>query len=153
MTEDLPPGYAVLRTAPRIPTLVVRLVTGAYLAADGVSRLTQPGARGALHLESIGMPMPGLVSPLFAGFELVAAALILLGLGVRVAVLPILTIRVWELALTMPAPPPPSDISVGTGSPAWALLLLCGLSYLLLAGAGPGSLDRRIHLSAGDRGG
>ncbi len=145
---DSPPGYALLKTEPRLTTLALRSVVGVALLVTGLRRFLQPELRGPFHLESIGIPLPGMVAPLFGGFELTVGALVLLGLGVRIAVLPALTILLWELTLTAPMVAADAGLLAAVRVTGGQLFLLAGCSYLLVVGAGAHSLDLTAHRAA-----
>ena len=133
-----------LASAVRVGAGLVFVLSGAIkflFENQGVGRFTK-----------IGLPSPQLLASFVGGVEIVAGTLLVLGLFTRVAALllvvnMIVAIVTTKLPILFGAGPEPVAAPPKTGFLAFAyqarldLLLLCVCAYLLVACAGPWSLD------------
>jgi len=124
---------------------------------EGLQKLLFPEILGSGRFAGIGIPLPGFTGPLVGVFELVCGALLLIGLFSRYAAVPLIVIMIVAIISTKIPILLGSDWLIfqvrelsryGFWSFAhetrtdWAMLL--GALYVLLAGAGPWSLDRLL---------
>lgn len=125
-------------------TLLIRLLVGAVFLSEGIQKFLFPGELGVGRFAKIGLPMPELLGPLVGWFEVVCGALVLAGLLTRLAVLPLLAIMAVALATTKW--PMLADhgfwYMAHESRTDWSMTL--GSLYLLIAGAGPWSVDARL---------
>lgn len=143
-------------------TLLIRIMVGAVFVSEGIQKFLYPAALGAGRFAKIGIPAPEIMGPLVGGLEIVCGALVFLGLLTRLAALPL--IGVMAVAIVSTKVP----ILLGEGFwgfqlrklPAYGfwsmaheartdLSMLLGSSFLLLVGAGPVAIDRRLASSSG----
>lgn len=141
-------------TAPRA-TLLIRLLVGGVFLAEGMQKFLFPAEVGAGRFARIGIPNPELMAPMVGTVESICGLLVLLGLLTRGAVLPLLGVMAVAL-LTTKLP-----ILLGHDVGPFALrqlpyygfwgfahesrtdfAMVMGSLFLLIAGAGPWSLDR-----------
>ncbi len=130
--------------APRA-ALFVRLGVGAIFFLEGIKKFLFVTQWGAGRFERIGIPLPQVTAPFDGAFEVVCGALILIGLLTRLAAIPLLIDILVAIATT--------KIPLLLRSGFWAMeadartdfAMLCGLLFLLVAGAGPGSADARVR--------
>jgi putative oxidoreductase len=127
----------LIRSDAPAAVVLVRLIVGAVFLSEGIQKFLFPDELGAGRFLKIGLPMPELLGP-FVG------TLVLLGLLTRLAVIPLLAIMAVALATT-------KWPMLGTQGfwymahetrTDWSMLL--GSLFLLIAGAGPWSLDARL---------
>lgn len=135
-------------------TLLLRLMAGSVFFWEGLLKLTYAN-QGIGRFTKLGFPFPGLTAHFVAGFEIVGGLLMMAGLFTRLIavgfviqmVVAILSTKITLYLGTSPLPLPASPPKVG----AWAVLheirsewaqLMTSL-FLVLAGAGPWSLDAR----------
>lgn len=135
-------------------TPLIRIMVGAVFLAEGIQKFLYPGMRGPGRFESMGWPAPELVGYLVGGAEIVAGALLLIGLYARGAAFVTASIMTVAIITTkIPiwmgegfGPFVVRDLDVyGFWSMAhamrtdWAMLL--GSIFLIIVGAGPWSVD------------
>ncbi len=137
-------------------TIWIRLAVAIVFVSEGIQKFLYPAALGAGRFARIGIPASGVMGPFIGVLEITCGALVLLGLFTQVAALLLLAdMTVAILSTKVP-------ILVGHGywrfaAPSgktglWAMLheartdLAMWLSclFLLVAGAGPRSVDARL---------
>ena len=139
-------------------SVLVRLMVGSVFLTEGILKYLYPDALGAGRFAKIGIPSPELLGPFVGGVEILCGALVVLGLLTRLAVIPLLIdISVAIFATKLP-------ILLGHGFWSFTLahlprygflsmmheartdfsMLLGGL-FLLIAGAGPWSVDAKLN--------
>jgi uncharacterized membrane protein YphA (DoxX/SURF4 family) len=132
------------RTNAPAASLVIRLMVGAVFLSEGIQKFLFPDQLGAGRFMKIGLPMPDVLASLVGTFEIACGSLVLLGLVTRLAVMPLLAIMAVALAATKW----PMLADQGFWHMAhesrtdWSMTL--GSLYLLIAGAGPWSIDSRL---------
>jgi uncharacterized membrane protein YphA (DoxX/SURF4 family) len=132
---------ALLRTNAPAVMLLIRLMVGAVFVSEGLQKFLFPDQLGAGRFMKIGLPGPELLAPLVGAFEIGGGTLVLLELLTRLAVIPLLVIMAVALITTKW----PMLAAQGFRHMAhesrtdWAMTL--GSLVLLIAGAGPRSLD------------
>jgi putative oxidoreductase len=130
--------------APRA-ALFVRLGVGAVFFFEGIKKFLFVAQWSAGRFERIGIPLPHLTAPFDGAFEVVCGALILIGLLTRLAAIPLLIDILVALAST--------KIALLLKSGFWAMeaeartdfAMLCGLLFLVMAGAGSLSVDAGVR--------
>ncbi|MGI5286486.1 DoxX family protein [Nonomuraea polychroma] len=142
-------------TTSRAPgaALWIRLFVGGIFASEGIQKFLFPGDLGTGRFETVGFPAPGFLAAVVGIFEIACGVLLLLGLLTRLAALPMVIDMVVALVLTK-LPILWGSSALFAGEQGWwdfahesrtDLAMLCGSIFLLLAGAGPYSLDARLH--------
>jgi uncharacterized membrane protein YphA (DoxX/SURF4 family) len=135
---------ALTRTTAPAASVLIRLMVGAVFLSEGTQKFLFPEQLGAGRFMKIGLPVPDVLGPFVGTFEIACGTLVLLGLVTRLAAIPLLAIMAVALATTKW----PMLAEQGFWYMAhesrtdWSMTL--GSLYLLLAGAGPWSLDARI---------
>jgi uncharacterized membrane protein YphA (DoxX/SURF4 family) len=129
--------------APAVVVLI-RLMVGGVFLSEGIQKFLFPDQLGTGRFLKIGLPMPELLGPFVGGFEIVCGSLVLLGLLTRLAVIPLLVIMAVALMTTKW----PMLASQGFWAMAhetrtdWSMTI--GALFLLVAGAGPWSVDASL---------
>ena len=132
------------RTRAPIAAVLIRASVGFVFLSEGIPKFLFPGELGVGRFVKIGIPLPEIAAPFVGIFEVSCGALVLLGLLTRLAAIPLVTIMVVAIASTKV----PILVDQGFWKMAheartdWAMLL--SALFLLIAGAGPWSLDARI---------
>jgi len=138
--------------------VLIRLAVGLVFTSEGIQKFLYPASLGAGRFAKIGIPAPEVMGPFVGVVEIVFGALVLAGLFTRLAALPLIVNMLVALLSTK------VPILLGHGywsfaAPSvprhgiWSMLheartdlsMLLGGLFLLLAGAGPWSLDARIR--------
>ena len=130
-------------TAFRAPAaaLLVRLAVGGIFLLEGIKKFLFAAQWGAGRFERIGLPAPQVLAPFVGFLEIACGALLLAGLCTRLAAIPLLCVISVAIAST--------KIPILLERGFWPMeaeartdfAMLCGLLFLLAAGAGPWSLD------------
>ena len=125
--------------------ILIRLIVGAVFLSEGVQKFLFPGQLGAGRFTKIGIPVPEILGPLVGGAEIVCGVLVLLGWLTRLAVIPLIVIMLTAIGST--------KIPILLDGGFWAMAheastdysMLLGSIFLLIAGAGPWSVDARLR--------
>lgn len=134
-------------------TILIRLVVGTVFLSEGVQKFLFPDQLGIGRFARIGIPEPQVMAPFVGVLEILCGFLLLLGLFTRLAAVPMIINMVVAIATTKI----PILVKSGFWTMAhesrtdWSMLL--GSVFLLLAGAGPWSLDSRLYLRPAEPGG
>ena len=133
-------GHLVHSDAPAV-VILIRFMVGAVFLPEGIQKVLFSALLGAGRFVKIRLPMPELLGPFLGTFEMICDSLVLLGLLTRLAIIPLLVILAVALATTKR----PMLADQGSWEMAhesridWSMSL--GLLFLLIAGAGPRSVD------------
>jgi putative oxidoreductase len=148
-----------LRTHESGWTILVRFLVGLIVfLPEGIQKLAYPDLLGAGRFAKIGIPYPDIMGPFVGVVETVCGALIIIGLLTRLATVPLIIIMIVALISTKLPILVGHDVGMfhlaadmkrtgfwSTMHEARAdLTMLLGCLYLLIVGAGKGSLDDRI---------
>ena len=125
-------------------TVLVRVLVGAVFLSEGIQKFLYPAALGAGRFAKIGIPAPEVMGPFVGIVEIVCGLLLVVGLLTRLAAVPLIIDMIVAIATT--------KIPILVKSGFWAMAheartdwaMLLGLIFLLLVGAGAGSLDARL---------
>lgn len=165
-TAGGPPASHLLRRAleSRAPraAILIRLAAGVVFTAEGIQKFLYPAALGAGRFARIGLPAPEILGPFVGAVEIASGALVLAGLFTRLAAIPLIAVMLVAIVSTkipillghgywMFANPTVSKHGV------WSTLheartdlsMLLASLFLLLAGAGPWSLDAVLGRRSG----
>lgn len=124
--------------------VLIRILAGTVFLSEGIQKFLFPDALGVGRFAKIGIPVPELSAPFIGVVEIVAGALLLLGLLSRLAAVFLLA----DISVAIATTKLPMLIAKGFWTTAheartdWSMFL--GLVFLLVAGSGPRSLDARL---------
>jgi putative oxidoreductase len=122
--------------------VLVRLLVGLVFFSEGVQKFLFSEALGAGRFAKIGIPAPGFFAPFVGAVEIACGLLVVVGLVTRLAALPLLI----DISVAIATTKIPMFYEKGFWATAHEArtdyCMLLGLLFLLLAGAGPWSLDR-----------
>jgi putative oxidoreductase len=129
--------------APRA-TLVVRLLVGCVFLSEGIQKFLFPQALGVGRFIKIGIPAPQFFAPFVGAVEIIAGAMLIVGLLTRLASI-VLMIDITVAILT-------TKLTMLTKSGFWTtahearvdFCMLLGTIFLLIVGAGPLSVDNTL---------
>jgi putative oxidoreductase len=130
--------------APAI-TIVIRLSVGLIFFTQGILKYIDPNM-GVVRFTRIGFPFPSFTAHFVGTFEIICGLLVLFGLFTRLASIPLLMIILTAIATTkIPELTRESQgfwFMVSDARTDFAMLM--GIIFLLVAGAGPISLDTHL---------
>lgn len=135
--------HRIVQTSAPAATTLIRLLVGGTFLSEGIQKFLYL-ERGTGRFMKIGLPNPEFLGPFVASFETLCGALILLGFFTRLATVPLLVIMTVAVTTTKV----PILLEEGFWKAAhdsrndWSVTL--GSLFLLIVGAGPWSLDKRI---------
>lgn len=128
--------------------LIVRLLVGFVFFPEGVKKFLFAAQWGAGRFERIGIPAPAAMAAFVGTVEIACGLFLIAGLATRVASVALLADIIVAIATTkIPLLWRPTAVASKIGF--WSMqseartdyAMLMGLLFLLLAGAGPWSLD------------
>ena len=130
-------------TAPKA-TVLIRVLVGWVFVSEGIQKFLFVDSLGTGRFAKIGIPGPAFTAPFVGVVEIVFGTLILVGLVTRLSAIPLLI----DISVAIATTKIPILIDKGF----WAashegrtdLSMLLGLLFLLIEGAGPVSIDRRL---------
>lgn len=147
----------IMSTEAPAATIFIRLMVGAVFLTEGIQKFLFPAEVGAARFARIGIPAPETMGPLVGSIETLAGALVLAGFMTRLAVLPLLGVMLVALITTklpilLGADVGPFHVRELPYYGVWGFAhetrtdfsMVMGSLFLLVVGAGPWSLDRRI---------
>jgi len=144
--------------------ILIRALVGAVFLSEGLQKFLFPEEVGSGRFAKIGFAAPDLVAHFVGSFEIASAILVLLGLATRLAAIPLIAIMMTAIATTklpillgrdLGPFHAPNLARLGFWAMAhearadWSMLL--GSLYLLIAGAGPWSIDARLSRARPER--
>jgi uncharacterized membrane protein YphA (DoxX/SURF4 family) len=145
----------VTRAAPAA-TILIRVMVGAVFVAEGIQKFLYSAEVGAGRFAKIGIPQADLLAPFVGSVEVVCGTLVLLGLFTRWAVLPLLGVMAvafvsTKLPILLGQDIGPFQVRQLPYYGVWGFAhesrtdfsMVMGSLFLLLAGPGSLSLDRR----------
>jgi uncharacterized membrane protein YphA (DoxX/SURF4 family) len=122
-------------------SVLIRLLVGMVFLSEGVQKFLFAEALGVGRFAKIGIPAPGFSAPFVGVVEIVCGLLVVIGLMTRLATVPLLIDILVAIATT--------KIPMLAQNGFWATAheartdysMLLGLTFLLIVGGGPWSLD------------
>jgi putative oxidoreductase len=135
--------------------LLIRLAVGFTFLVAGSRKLMDLEQAGS-NFGNMGFPQPHFLAGMVAGFEVLCALLILVGLATRLAAIPLIVIMIMAIISTKlptlvggtvgPFGPPsgPASVSNFLNAARLDVSMLLSASFLAWVGAGPWSVDRKF---------
>jgi uncharacterized membrane protein YphA (DoxX/SURF4 family) len=123
---------------------LVRVLVGLVFLSEGIQKFLFPDALGVGRFAKIGIPFPEMSAPFVGAVEIIAGALLVVGLLTRLAVLLLLI----DISVAIATTKVPMLVAMGFWATVhesrtdWSMFV--ALLFLLAAGAGPRSLDGRL---------
>jgi putative oxidoreductase len=135
-----------LKTNAPKATLLIRVSVGLIFLTQGILKFTDPHM-GVMRFTNIGFPFPDFTAHFVGTFEIICGLLVTIGLITRIANIPLLIIILTAIATTKV----PELFHDSQGF--WSMVsdartdfaMLCGILFLLVAGAGAISIDARLN--------
>lgn len=122
----------------------VRLLVGLVFLFEGIKKFLFPVDWGVGRFAKIGIWHPAMTAPFVGTVEVVCGALVIIGLLTRLAAIPLLI----DIAVAILTTKLPILLSKGfwpmEAEARTDFAMLMGLLFLLIAGAGPWSVDAKL---------
>ncbi len=124
-------------------TILIRLMVGGVFLSEGIQKFLFPAALGVGRFTKIGIPAPQFFAPFVGAVEILCGMLLIVGLLTRLATIPLI-IDISVAILMTKAPMLSTAGFWATAHEARTdYCMVLGLSFLLLTGSGPVSIDGR----------
>lgn len=135
----------LVRSAAPRATILVRLLVGCVFLSEGIQKFLLPQALGVGRFLKIGIPAPHFFAPFVGVVEIVGGLMLVLGLLTRLGAI--------ALAINISVAIATTKFPMLMKSGFWAtaheartdFCMLLGSIFLLIVGAGPLSVDARLH--------
>lgn len=132
-------------------TVLIRALVGGVFLLEGIKKFLFVEQWGAGRFTRIGIPAPHVMGPFVGVVEIVCGLLLLAGLLTRLAAIPLIidiSVAIWTTKIPIL---PKSGFWPMEAEARTDYSMLLGLVFLLIVGAGPWSLDARLHRDSGPR--
>lgn len=135
----------LVRSAAPRATILVRLLVGCVFLSEGIQKFLLPQALGVGRFLKIGIPAPHFFAPFVGVVEIVGGLMLVLGLLTRLGAIA-LAINISVAIVTTKFPMLMKSGFWATAHEARTdFCMLLGSIFLLIVGAGPLSVDARLH--------
>lgn len=134
----------LLRTEDDKAIILIRFIVGYIFIMEGIQKFVYSESLGVGRFIKIGIPFPEIMAPFVGICEIFFGTCILLGFFTRLAVIPQIIIMLVALGSTKIAILLNKGLLTFSHDARNDLLMLFGLIFLLIKGAGACSLDRKI---------
>jgi uncharacterized membrane protein YphA (DoxX/SURF4 family) len=139
-------GRVTASTAPKA-AILIRILVGSVFLSEGIQKFLFPEALGVGRFIKIGIPAPTIAAPLVGTVEIVFGACVFVGFLTRLTAIPLLIDICVAIATT--------KIPLLLDKGFWAaahdartdVSMLLALVFLIIAGAGPWSMDAVLSRS------
>jgi uncharacterized membrane protein YphA (DoxX/SURF4 family) len=125
-------------------TILIRLLAGSVFLSEGIQKFLFPEALGIGRFAKIGIPSPTFTAPFVGVVEIAFGVLLIIGLMTRLASIPLII----DISVAIATTKIPMLLEKGFWAAAHEartdVSMFLGLVFLLIVGAGPWSVDRRI---------
>lgn len=124
-------------------TALLRAVVGIIFVSEGIQKFLFPEKLGVGRFVEIGIPLPSVMAPFVGTVEVVGGALLALGLATRIVCIPLLSNMLVAITSTKLVKLGENGFWKTMHEARTDLLMIAGLVFILLVGAGPLSWDGR----------
>lgn len=132
-----------ISTAPKA-TVLIRILVGAIFLSEGIQKFLFPESLGVGRFAKIGIPAPAIMAPFVGVVEIAFGACVIAGFVTRLSAIPLLI----DISVAIAATKAPMLLEKGFWVAAHDartdVCMLLGLVFLVIAGAGPWSVDARL---------
>lgn len=135
----------VLKTDKDNTVILIRFIVGYIFVMEGIQKFMHSETLGVGRFIKIGIPFPELMAPFVGSCEIIFGICILLGLFVRLAAIPTIIIMLTAIATTKLSVLSEKGLLTFSHDSRNDLLMLFGLIFLFIKGAGSWSLDQILH--------
>lgn len=120
---------------------IVRVAVGVIFVSEGIQKFLFSEELGVGRFSKIGIPLPSVMAPFVGCVEVVGGALLVLGLATRLVAIPLLFSMLVAITTTKLATFVKNGFWKTMHEARTDLLMISGLLFVLLVGAGSLSMD------------
>jgi len=131
--------------------ILIRLSVGLIFLTQGILKYTDPNM-GVLRFTRIGFPIPDFMAHLVGAVEMLCGILALIGLWTQFSAIPLLVVILTAIATTKIPELFRQGFWFMVSDARTDFAMLMGILFLLIAGAGPWSLDAWLLKRGMDKG-
>lgn len=125
-------------------TILIRFIVGYVFIMEGIQKFVYSDSLGVGRFIKIGIPYPEIMAPFVGVCEIVFGSFILVGFLTRLATIPQIIIMITALTTTKLSILMEKGLLTFSHDSRNDLLMLFGLTFILIKGAGAFSIDQRI---------
>ncbi len=125
-------------------TIIIRFIVGYIFVMEGIQKFVYSDELGVGRFIKIGIPAPEIMAPFVGVCEIVFGTFILIGFLTRLAAIPQIIIMLTALSTTKLSVLMEKGILTFSHDSRNDLLMLFGLIFILIKGAGAFSVDKKI---------
>lgn len=125
-------------------TIIIRFIVGYVFIMEGIQKFVYSESLGIGRFEKIGIPFPEIMAPFVGTCEIVFGSFILIGFFTRFATIPQIIIMLTALGTTKISILLEKGLLTFSHDSRNDLLMLFGLIFILIKGAGAFSVDQII---------
>jgi uncharacterized membrane protein YphA (DoxX/SURF4 family) len=124
-------------------TVLLRAVVGIIFVSEGIQKFLFPDELGVGRFTKIGIPMPAVMAPFVGCVEVLGGTALILGLATRLVCIPLLVNMFVAITSTKLVTLTKNGFWKTMHEARTDLLMIAGLFFVLLVGAGPLSIAGR----------
>ncbi|HMO18508.1 MAG TPA: DoxX family protein [Oligoflexia bacterium] len=135
----------IIKTDTDKATIIIRFIVGYIFVTEGIQKFIYSDSLGVGRFIKIGILYPEIMAPFVGWCEIIFGAFLLVGFFVRVAFIPLIIIMFTAITTTK------IDLLLNEGIFYFShearndLLMIFGLIFIFMKGAGANSFDRKIN--------
>lgn len=133
-----------LKTDSDKATVLIRFIVGYVFITEGIQKFVYSESLGVGRFTKIGIPWPEILAPFVGGCEVIFGSFILTGFLTRIATIPQIIIMIIALISTKFSIFMEKGLLTFSHEARNDLLMLFGLVFLLIKGAGANSIDIKL---------
>lgn len=135
---------SLMKTDSDRATILIRFIVGYIFITEGIQKFVYSDSLGVGRFIKIGIPYPEIMAPFVGGCEIIFGSFIFVGFLTRLATLPQIIIMLTALATTKLAVLSEKGLLTFSHESRNDLLILFGLIFILIKGAGSLSVDYKL---------
>lgn len=135
---------SLLKTDSDKATILIRFIVGYIFIMEGIQKFVYSDTLGVGRFIKIGIPLPEILAPFVGLCEIIFGSFILIGFLTRIAAIPQTIIMIVALGSTKFSVLIEKGLLTFSHEARNDLLMLFGLLFLLIKGAGANSIDKNF---------
>lgn len=135
---------SLIKTDTDRATILIRFIVGYVFIMEGIQKFVYSDSLGVGRFIKIGIPYAEIMAPFVGICEIIFGSFILIGFIVKIASIPQIIIMLTALATTKISVLTEKGLLTFSHEARNDLLMLFGLIFLLIKGAGANSIDKNF---------